>query len=113
VLAQVRTVAGYRGRYFLIDTGADVSVAPRTLAERVGLDWNRLPVALASGIGRGHVTTRLGALPLQLGEIELTVRCLFLDRFDAPYILGCADVFDRFAVTIDAGQRKIILTEIN
>jgi hypothetical protein len=27
--------------------------------------------------------------------------------------LGCADVLDRFALTIDAGQGKIMLTEIS
>jgi hypothetical protein len=108
----VRTLAGYRGRHFLLDTGADLSVAPRSLAERIGHDWDRLPVVLASGIGPGHVRARPGLLPLQIGATELAVQCLFLDQPDAPYILGCADVFDRFAVTIDAGQRKITLTEI-
>jgi hypothetical protein len=112
ILVQVRTLAGYRGRHFLLDTGADLSVSPRSLAERIGHDWNRLPVVMASGIGPGHVRTRLGTLPLQIGAIELSIRCLFLDQLDAPYILGCADVFDRFAVAIDAGQGKIILTEI-
>lgn len=55
---------------------------------------------------------KLGRLPLRIGGIELTVRCLFLDQPNAPLILGCADVLDRFALTIDAGQGKIILRDI-
>jgi hypothetical protein len=53
-----------------------------------------------------------GSLPIRIGTIELPVRCLFLDQRKVPYILGCADVLERFALTIDAGQGKIILTEI-
>ena len=112
IIIEVRTLKGYRGRHFVIDTGADFSVAPRALAQQVGHDWDRLPVVNVSSIAPGYVTTRLGPLPLRIGGVELTVRCLFLDRRTAPLILGCADVLDRFALTIDAGQRKIVFTEI-
>jgi hypothetical protein len=108
----MRTLNGYRGRHFLVDTGADFSAVPRGLAQRVGHDWDSLLAIDVAGIGPGNVPAKLGFLPIRLGEVELSVRCLFLDQRIAPYILGCADVLDRFALTIDAGQRKIIFTEI-
>jgi hypothetical protein len=112
ILVEVRTQAGYRGSHFLVDTGADVSVASRALAQRIGHDWERLPVFRITGVGPASLPAKLGSLPLRLGGLDLSVRCLFLDQPDAPYVLGCAEVLDRFTVTIDAGQPKIILTEI-
>ena len=112
ILIEVRTLRGFRGRHFVVDTGADFSAAPRDLAQQVGQEWDRLPAARVTGIGPGHVSAKLGRLPLRIGGIELTVRCLFLDQPNAPLILGCADVLDRFALTIDAGQGKIILRDM-
>jgi len=51
-------------------------------------------------------------LPLRIGNVEVSIRCLFLDQRRAPLILGCLDVLDRFALTIDARQGKIIFTEL-
>ena len=112
VLVEVRTLAGYRSRPFLVDTGAELSVVPRRLAREVGHDWDSLPVLGVTGVGPGQVHARLGLLPIRLGQIELSVRCLFLDQGVAPFILGCADVLDHFALTIDAGQGKIVFAEI-
>jgi len=41
-----------------------------------------------------------------------TVRCLFVDAPRVPFILGRADFLDRFVLTIDPAQRRIILTEL-
>lgn len=112
LLLEVRTPGGYRGHRFLVDTGAELSAVPRRLSVAVGLNWDTLPAVRASGVGLGRPPARLGSLSIRLGGIELTVRCLFLDQHDAPYVLGCADVLDRFALTIDAGQGKIVFTEI-
>ena len=82
------------------------------MAEGVGHNWDTLPLLPVTGVGHGQVVARLGALPIRLGYVELTVRCLFLDQPVAPFILGCTDVLDRFVLTIDAGQSKIVFTEI-
>lgn len=112
IIIEVRTLTGYHSREFLVDTGADLSVAPRRLAQDMGHDWDGMPVIPVTGVGHGQVHARLGSLPIRIGQTDLSVRCLFLDQPVAPFILGCADVLDRFALTIDAGQGKIIFTEI-
>lgn len=108
----VRTLTGDRAYAFLIDTGADISVAPSFLARQVGLDWEALTPASVVGIERGGVTGRLGRLPIRLGSAELQPRCLFLEVPGAPFLLGRADFLDRFALTLDAARGTIILTEI-
>lgn len=108
----VRTPGGYRTYRFLIDTGADFSLAPRRLAQQIGLDWDALPETQVMGVEQGGVKARLGHLLIRLGSIELNVRCLFVDTRKSLFILGRADFLDRFVLTIDHAQQRIILTEI-
>jgi hypothetical protein len=108
----VRTATGYRTYRFLIDTGADCSLAPRRLAQQTGLAWDSLAEVSVTGIEQGKVRARLGGLPIHLGDVELAIRCLFVDTPSAPFILGRADFLDHFTLTIDAHQQKIVLTEV-
>ena len=71
-----------------------------------------LPMIEVAGVGPGRVSAKLGSLLLRIGGSDVSARCLFLEQRDVPYILGCANVLDRFALTIDAGQGKIVFTEI-
>jgi predicted aspartyl protease len=108
----VHTIRGDVEFRFLIDTGADFAVAPRSLAAVVGLDWTRLLPTTAVGVGQGNVHARVGPLPVKIGSAELTVRCLFMDAPSTMFILGRADFLDTFVLEIDARQHSILLTEI-
>ena len=106
----IQTQAGVRTYMFLVDTGADCTVAPRRLAQQVGLVWPALPPAQVVGVGQGGVATRGGPLMLQVGSWTFTVRCMFVDGPRVPFILGRADFLDRLILTIDPAQRRIVLT---
>jgi predicted aspartyl protease len=109
----IPTLAGARSYYFLVDTGADFSLAPRSVAIDVGLDWNRLPHAAITGVEQGTLQARLGQMPLRIRGIDLSVRCLFLGMPNTDFILGRADFLDRFVLTIDQPRRRIILDEVD
>jgi len=102
----------YRSYRFLLDTGADFALAPRRLAEEVGLRWEALPETRVIGVEGQGVPARLGQLPLRIGPVELEVRCLFVDLPSAPFVLGRADLLERFRLVIDPRRRRIILEEV-
>lgn len=108
----VETVDGDVVVRFLVDTGADFALAPRGLAEAVGLEWSRLPEVGVRGVGGRGQETRLGRLPIRLGATTMTVRCMFMDSARTPLILGRADVLDRFILTLDQPARRLVLTEV-
>ncbi len=108
----VGTLAGSVSYGFLIDTGADFSVAPRRLAQQIGLDWDVLPEARVVGVEQGGVRARLGRLPIRIGTIDLSIRRLFVAVPRAPFVLGRADFLDRFVLTIDQPMGKLALTDI-
>jgi predicted aspartyl protease len=109
----VQTSVGERTYMFLLDTGADFSVAPRRLAQQVGLEWTTLPEAQVVGVEQRGVRARVGQLPIRVGSLTCTVRCLFMDTSSAPFILGRADFLDRLILTIDPARQRIVLTDLS
>jgi predicted aspartyl protease len=105
----LRTAAGDISAQFVVDTGAEFSAAPRRLANQIGLDWDGLPEVIAAGVEQAPIVARLGRLPMRIGGTELEVQCLFVDSPSAPSLLGRAGCLDRFVLTIDPRQQKIIL----
>jgi len=108
----VKLAAAYVTYRFLVDTGADFSLAPHWLGLQIGIGWDTLPEAQVRGVEQRGLTARLGHLPIRLGSTELTIRCLFVDTPAAPFILGRADFLDRFVLTVDHGRQRILLEEI-
>jgi predicted aspartyl protease len=105
----VPTRAGPEEQSFLVDTGADVSLAPRYLAEKIGLPWERLPQAAITGIEQGGMRARVGRLPISVGDVNLSVRCFFVEPAGTLFVLGRVDFLDRFILTIDQPGRRIVL----
>ncbi len=106
--------AGYNLYSFMVDSGADVSLAPRQLAERIGLTWLRGSKVRLSGIspkpecsveGRIH---RVSAILPGLA-LDLTLPLCFAEG-DAPYLIGREEFFDRFNITLDKRNRKTTFT---
>jgi predicted aspartyl protease len=108
----VRLLRGDRRYYFLLDTGADFSIAPRRLAHQLGLDWEELRASQVIGVEQRGVNARLGLLPIRLGHLGFTVRCFFVDSLRTPFVLGRADFLDLLILHIDPFARRIILDDI-
>ena len=77
------------------------------------MNWDVLTPAQVIGVEQGGVRARLGLLPIRLGDVALSVRCLLVDTAKALFLLGRADFLDRFVLTVDQGQRKIVLVEVS
>ena len=99
---------------FIVDSGADISLAPRQLAERIGLNWSRGSRISLTGIsprpecsvdGRIH---EVGAILPDLA-LELTFPMCFADG-NAPYLIGREGFFDRFKITLDKKKQRTIFS---
>lgn len=97
---------------FIVDSGADISLAPQQLAERIGLDWNKGKKIILSGIspkpectleGRIH---EISALVPDIA-IDLTLPVCFANG-NAPYLIGREGFFDEFDITMDKTKRRTI-----
>jgi hypothetical protein len=97
---------------FIVDSGADISLAPRQLAERIGLDWEGGTRITLTGISpkpecsleaRIH---RISAVVPDTAE-ELKLRMCFADG-NAPYLIGREGFFDEFEIMLDKVGRRTV-----
>ncbi|MBO0888479.1 hypothetical protein J2P12_05200 [Candidatus Bathyarchaeota archaeon] len=100
---------------FIVDSGADISLAPRQLAERVGLDWNKGSRITLTGIspkpecsleGRIH---KISALIPDLA-LQMTLPMCFANG-NASYLIGREGFFDKFNITLDKTRQVTLFTK--
>ena len=99
----------------LLDSGADISAMPKEVAEILGLDLSgeRSP---AFGIGgeTEAVETTVSARITKGHEdykFKLPVKVIF-DDYNFPMLLGRAGFFDKFIITFNQQQEKVVLKRV-
>ena len=100
-----RTDGRFIVRRFLIDSGADVSMAPRSLCEELCLDWETGEPLQLNGISPKPEC----AIPARVFQIEMLVPEIGIAFFipicfadgDTTRILGREGFFDAFAITFN------------
>ena len=99
----------------LIDSGADISAMPKDVAEILGLDLSgeRTP---AFGIG-GKVDSIQTTVTITIEKghehyaFQIPVKVILGD-YDFPILLGRAGFFDKFIISFDQAQEKVLLKRI-
>jgi predicted aspartyl protease len=111
------TLSGTGGKYqfiALLDSGADISVIPKDVADLLGLDLTGEKEE-TRGIG-GKVPAVQSKLTIELGKphegytYDLPVKVI-LDGADEeiPILLGRAGFFDKFIITFNQKEERVIL----
>lgn len=103
----------------LIDSGADISVIPRDMADLLGLDLKNKSIEESRGIG-GKVRTIETSMKIivegkkshEKYSLTLPVNVI-LDGDPPPLLLGRAGFFDNFVITFDESKQKVKLKKIN
>ncbi|MEW6619896.1 MAG: retropepsin-like aspartic protease [bacterium] len=104
--------SGYAPYRFLLDTGADCTMMPSSSAEDLGIDLEQCPIDRSYGIEGDGVKVYLSPITVKIGSHNLTIKCLFSEKENTPYLLGRMDIFSHFNITFDNEQKKLILTHI-
>ncbi len=101
----------------MIDSGADISIIPKALAEVLNLDLSG-ETQISHGIS--------GSLKVKNSRMKVTLKKshdetwsqtipvqVIISGEEPPIILGRAGFFDKFVITIDESKQKIKLNKIN
>lgn len=96
----------------LLGSGADSSAVPKSIAELLGLDIEG-EVTFAYGIG-GKVKSveSIVKLLVQKGHERYSFSIpikIILDDYDFPILLGRAGFFDKFVITFDQENERVLL----
>ncbi len=100
---------GYNLYSFLIDSGADISLGPRELCDKMGLKWEKGKKITLTGISKkpgcgvkGRILEVEGVVPEVMVEVRFP---LCFAEGDAPYLLGREGFFDVFGIKLDKRKR--------
>ncbi|MBC8264647.1 MAG: hypothetical protein H8E47_11045 [Anaerolineales bacterium] len=98
-------------RRFLLDSGADLSLASRSICNHLDLTWEAGEKRTLHGISHKEecqVESRVHAVDLVVAElgIQITIPMCFAEG-EAPLVLGREGFFEYFRVTFD---RQALLT---
>jgi len=84
------------------DTGADVSLAPYSVSEALGLDLSLGEKVTIGGVGGGTLTAYIHDVKVELGSISMVVPIAIAEDDSVPMLLGRYGFFDKIGmITLD------------
>lgn len=102
--------SGYIETIALVDSGADVTVLPKGIADLIGVKI--IGESESQGIG-GKVKVKTGSVTFRIkGEHayhKITTHVEIIEDDSIPVLLGRRGLFDRFKVIIDEQNQKVSL----
>lgn len=104
----VKTKTNWQCLWFLVDSGADVTMLTLSLARKLGLNYDSKRKTKLYGIGKKSVDAYPGKIIIKLGQFKIAVRTYFIDAEDSTLLLGRLDMFERFNITFNTRNRKVV-----
>lgn len=100
--------------YALIDSGADRSLFNIQLAEVLGLDLEKAPEEIFSGIEGGSLKAKLYKVKIQIVGMseEIEILAGFIDSSGVVAILGQDGFFDEFKIKFEKDHGVVEITPV-
>ena len=109
----VLTMYGYQKFDFLVDTGADCSMMPKSVAQDLGIKLSSLPVMHFRGIEGKGISVYLTKITIKITNIPVKITCTLSSNEQSPFILGRKDIFNKFNIFFDNRSKVIAFTDIS
>ncbi|MDI6795046.1 MAG: retropepsin-like aspartic protease [bacterium] len=95
-------------RYFLVDSGADMTLFPKGVGEKLGFKIREgEEIKSISGVS-GSLPVVHRRIKLRIGEFEFDAPVAWALEEEVPLLLGREVVFDKFDIEFRQAERKII-----
>ena len=107
----ILTKYGYQSLDFLVDTGADCSMMPKSMAKIIGINLNKLPQMHFGGIESKGVLTYIAEVTIKIIHKPIKITCALSSNEQCPFILGRKDIFDKYNILFNNKNRVIKLSE--
>ena len=97
----VLTKYGYQRFDFLVDTGADCTIIPKSVAGDLDIDLSALPKMRFCGIEGKSITAYLTKITIKITNTPIEITCALSSNERSPFILGRKDIFSNFNISFD------------
>ncbi len=96
----------------ILDSGADVTLLPKSFLEAFCFEPAKEEVKEARGIGEGRIPVVIKTIRIRFAGIEFDCRIAIALVEDVPYILGREDIFDNFEIIFRQKHKEIIVNPV-
>jgi hypothetical protein len=103
----VKTKFGEYFIRFLVDSGADTTTLPLSLAPLFDFKPTKVKGSWVSGVEGGKVAAYSSKVEIGFGRKFYKVRCLFIDSKVTP-LLGRLDIWDKFSIVFDNLKEEVV-----
>jgi len=103
----VLTKYGYQKFDFLVDTGADCSIMPKSVAKDLDIDLSTLPKMRFCGIEGKSITAYITKITIKITHTPIEITCALSTNEKSPFILGRKDIFSKFNIAFD-NKNKLV-----
>ena len=99
-MANVGIISSKRKYYckMLVDSGADITLVPRSLGEFLGISFEGKKILELRGIGEGALPYVVEKIKVKIGKHAFEARIGISMVEEIPLILGRLDIFDNFNI---------------
>lgn len=93
----------------IVDSGAVVSLFPRSVCELLGLEFSRGKKSSLKTATGESMPIRIHVAKIQIDDFSLEARVGFSEKEKVPYILGRLDIFDKIEVRFDKEGTRFLI----
>ncbi len=96
-------------QWMYIDSGADVTLLPRSVGELLGFEIRRgEEIKEVKGLGNSRIPIVVRRVSMKVGEKKFEARVAWSLTEDVPLVLGRLDVFNKFDILFKEREEKVV-----
>lgn len=105
---EFKSNVGWVPELMYVDSGADITLIPKSLGDLLGFDISTEAIHEVRGIGETAIPVILKNIELKLGEYVFNSRVAWALIEEVPPLLGRLDIFDAFEVSFQQNEKRVV-----
>lgn len=110
---EIKSRTGWIPILAYLDSGADVTILPRSFIDLLGVRFKEEDIKIIGGIGGGRVPVVVKEAKLKIGSKIIQSKVAIALIQDIPYLLGREGVFEYFKICFRQKKKVTRLEEEN
>jgi len=93
----------------IVDSGAVISIFPRSLCDLLGLDFDEGKGASVRTATGEEIRIRVHKVKMRVGEYAFDARAAFSENENVPYVLGRLDILDKIEIRLEKDGTRFVI----
>lgn len=95
----------------IVDSGAVISIFPRSLCDLLGLNFEEGKGASVRTATGEEIRIRIHKVKMRIGDYSLNVRAAFSESENIPYVLGRLDILEKVEIRFERDRTRFLMRQ--